>query len=79
MKPQRGRSSAFNASGWDIARGRRGDASGVRILARCLHELRTRGARLRLGRTYTGGGRGRAGIFERVVASPLLLRPPRRH
>lgn len=56
----------MNGSG--ISLGHPVGATGARILATLLHELRRRDARFGLATTCIGGGQGLAAIFEHVDA-----------
>jgi acetyl-CoA C-acetyltransferase len=55
-----------NVNGSGISLGHPVGATGARILATLLHELRRRGARLGLETMCIGGGQGLAAVFERV-------------
>jgi acetyl-CoA acetyltransferase family protein len=57
-----------NVNGSGISLGHPVGATGARILATLLHELRRRGARRGLETMCIGGGQGLAAIFERVDA-----------
>ncbi len=57
-----------NVNGSGISLGHPVGATGARILATLLHEMRRRGARLGLETMCIGGGQGLAAIFERVDA-----------
>jgi acetyl-CoA C-acetyltransferase len=57
-----------NVNGSGISLGHPVGATGARILATLLHELRRRDARFGLETMCIGGGQGLAAIFERVVA-----------
>ncbi len=57
-----------NVNGSGISLGHPVGATGARILATLLHELRRRGARMGLETMCIGGGQGLAAIFERVDA-----------
>ncbi|HSZ14879.1 MAG TPA: acetyl-CoA C-acetyltransferase [Solirubrobacteraceae bacterium] len=57
-----------NVNGSGISLGHPVGATGARILATLLHELRRRGARMGLETMCIGGGQGLAAIFERVEA-----------
>jgi acetyl-CoA C-acetyltransferase len=58
-----------NVNGSGISLGHPVGATGARILATLLHELRRRDARFGLETMCIGGGQGLAAIFERAVAS----------
>jgi acetyl-CoA C-acetyltransferase len=57
-----------NVNGSGISLGHPVGATGARILATLLHELRRRDARFGLETMCIGGGQGLAAVFERVVA-----------
>jgi acetyl-CoA C-acetyltransferase len=54
----------LNVNGSGISLGHPIGATGVRMLATLLHELRRRGARYGLEAMCIGGGQGMAAIFE---------------
>ncbi|MGO4328124.1 acetyl-CoA C-acetyltransferase [Cupriavidus sp. 2TAF22] len=56
----------INVNGSGISLGHPIGATGVRILATMLHEMRRRGARYGLETMCIGGGQGLAAVFERV-------------
>jgi acetyl-CoA C-acetyltransferase len=55
----------INVNGSGISLGHPIGATGVRILATMLHELRRRGGRFALETMCIGGGQGMAALFER--------------
>jgi acetyl-CoA C-acetyltransferase len=56
----------LNVNGSGISLGHPVGATGVRILATLLHEMRRRGSRYGLETMCIGGGQGLAAVFERV-------------
>jgi acetyl-CoA C-acetyltransferase len=55
----------LNVNGSGISLGHPIGATGVRILATLMHEMKRRGARLGLETMCIGGGQGLAAVFER--------------
>ena len=56
----------LNVNGSGISLGHPIGATGVRILATLLHELKRRGGRYELETMCIGGGQGMAAVFERA-------------